>query len=141
MLYWCRLYKFLIDIYHGYVLLEMDFSFHLELQALPSMWYCNENSILTKQIHDIIHLLCKMEFMQVNNNDNIDFIHWWMLWKECNWILQGHPHLRTMSLIQDWMVRNYRYIVLHCYYCSGVGYKLYYSNACCLVELVTNTVF
>jgi hypothetical protein len=32
----------LIDIYHGYVLLEMDFSFHLELQALPSMWYCNE---------------------------------------------------------------------------------------------------
>ena len=41
---------------HLYALLETDFSCHLTSQALPSMWYCSEKSILAKQINDSIYI-------------------------------------------------------------------------------------
>jgi len=34
----------------------MDFSLHLTSQVSPTMWYCSEISILTKQINNSIYL-------------------------------------------------------------------------------------
>ena len=53
----------------------MNFSARLASQALPSMWFCSEKSILAKQINDsiYIYMLVRTSYIQ-RDDDDISFL-------------------------------------------------------------------
>jgi len=80
---------YIFTYYHWYIFRKMDFSLHITSQVSPTMWYCSEISILTKQINDSIflyHIFLQVQKTRIKYQMNKQTgtqptmkqdIHWW----------------------------------------------------------------